>query len=73
MADINDRLLFSPAPQASSLPPASGLVFPRTLADSLDTVEFLLVETTRTTGLRTKQINDLPLTLTDSLTVQVTQ
>jgi hypothetical protein len=71
MANINDRLLFSPAPQASTLPPASGLTFPRQLSDAIDPIEFLLVETTRTSGLRTKQINDYPVTLTDSLTVQV--
>jgi hypothetical protein len=71
MADINDRLIFSPAPQASAIPPASGLVFPRNPSDTADLIEFLLVETTRATGLRTKQINDYPVTLTDSLTVQV--
>lgn len=71
MADINDRILFSPAPPRSPIPAASGLSFVRNPSDETDPIEFLLVEVTRATGLRVKAINDYPVSLTDSLTVQV--
>ena len=71
MANINDRILFSPAPPRSAIPAASGLSFVRNPSDELAPIEALLVEVTRTTGLRTKAINDYPVSITDSLIVQV--
>ena len=73
MANINDRILFSPAPPRSPIAPASGLSFVRNPSDELDPIESLLIEVTRATGLRTKQLNDYPVSIADSLTVQVSQ